>query len=280
MNRVVAPTLMGHGARCIAVTVIRMGNSYCLIFPSQKCRPGFGKRLLSLGCPVFWLRFSPARFPGLPVGGAVWQLAVDCCCPVSVAMKLSAAVVFCAVTSVSGQSADSGGVVGVPVTGEIGVQRTTAEIMGAQRVALPSRAPPRMPEHEIQGRENLPQNPAAKPVSSMTQSGGEAQIAQGSSVISTAELPSTWAPQTIGITFDAVTGPTENGAFPPDTMGAAGPSQFFLFVNGRLRTFNKGTGTADGVINANPNVFFNSVMTPISPPVVLNFTSDPQIRYR
>ena len=62
-------------------------------------------------------------------------------------------------------------------------------------------------------------------------------------------------------------------------MGAVGPSQFFLFVNGRLRTFNKTTGVADGVINADPDVFFSSVMTPVSPPVVLNFTSDPQVRY-
>ena len=32
-------------------------------------------------------------------------------------------------------------------------------------------------------------------------------------------------------------------------------------------------------INADPDVFFSSVMTPVSPPVVLNFTSDPMVRY-
>jgi len=58
-------------------------------------------------------------------------------------------------------------------------------------------------------------------------------------------------------------------------MGAVGPSQFFIFVNGRLRTFNKTTGAADGVINADPDVVFSQVMT--NAPV--NFTSDPQIRY-
>src|SRR5438132_11331172 len=58
-------------------------------------------------------------------------------------------------------------------------------------------------------------------------------------------------------------------------MGAVGPSQFFIFVNGRLRTFNKTTGAADGVINADPDIFFSSVMT--NAPV--NFTSDPQVRY-
>ncbi len=91
--------------------------------------------------------------------------------------------------------------------------------------------------------------------------------------------PAPFAPQTIGLNFDTVTGPTENGAFPPDTMGAAGPTQVFIFLNGRLRTFNKTTGAADGVVNADPDVFFASVMTPVSPPVVLNFTSDPMVRY-
>ena len=36
---------------------------------------------------------------------------------------------------------------------------------------------------------------------------------------------------------------------------------------------------ADGVVNVDPDVFFSSVMTPVSPPVLLNFTSDPQVRY-
>jgi hypothetical protein len=29
-------------------------------------------------------------------------------------------------------------------------------------------------------------------------------------------------------------------------MGAVGPSQFLVFVNGRIKTFNKTTGVADG----------------------------------
>jgi len=61
-------------------------------------------------------------------------------------------------------------------------------------------------------------------------------------------------------------------------MGAVGPSQFFLFVNGRLRTFNKTTGAADAVMDINPDVFFADVMTPVGGPGV-NFTSDPQVRY-
>jgi hypothetical protein len=171
----------------------------------------------------------------------------------------------------------TGETVGVPQTGDMGVQRTTTEIMSAQAVAPPSSRPPIVPEHDIPGREERPQNPDAKPVASTPDLPVGSSPSMGNAVIAAADLPS--APQPVSTNFDAVTGPTETGAFPPDTMGVAGPTQFFLFVNGRLRTFNKTTGVADGVVNVDPDVFFASVMTPVSPPVVLNFTSDPQVRY-
>jgi hypothetical protein len=88
----------------------------------------------------------------------------------------------------------------------------------------------------------------------------------------------TSAPQTPGTSFTGAT-LTDTGAFPPDTMGAVGPTQFIVAVNGRFRSFNKSTGVADSVLNIDPDVFFASVMTPVTPPVVLNFTSDPRIRY-
>src|SRR6185295_8038549 len=71
------------------------------------------------------------------------------------------------------------------------------------------------------------------------------------------------APQTLSTSFTGAA-LVDTGAFPPDSMGAVGPSQFVVFLNGRLRTFNKTTGVADGVINANPDVFFSSVMTPLT----------------
>src|SRR5262249_52279029 len=43
-----------------------------------------------------------------------------------------------------------------------------------------------------------------------------------------------------------------------------------------IRSFNKTTGVADGALNLDTDVFFNSVMTT---GVALNFTSDPRIRY-
>jgi PKD repeat protein len=82
-------------------------------------------------------------------------------------------------------------------------------------------------------------------------------------------------PQAVGVNF---TGATLNDtrSFPPDSMGAAGPSQFIVAVNGRVRSFNKLTGAPDGVLNIDTDLFFQSVMTP---PVTNNFTSDPRIRY-
>lgn len=61
-------------------------------------------------------------------------------------------------------------------------------------------------------------------------------------------------------------------------MGTIGPTQYIAFVNGRIRSYTR-AGVADGVLNASPDTFFASVMTPVGGSVVLNFTSDPQIRY-
>ncbi|HEV2829763.1 MAG TPA: hypothetical protein VGW76_19340, partial [Pyrinomonadaceae bacterium] len=167
----------------------------------------------------------------------------------------------------------TGVTVGVPVVGEKGIERSTAEIMQAQLVAPPSSRPLK-PERGLEGREDRPQDPNAPEVASLPDPGA----AQPASVQRTTDISAPSAPQPVGLNFNAVTGPAETGAFPPDTQGAVGPTQFFLFVNGRLRTFNKATGVADGVVNVDPDVFFASVMSPF-PAGGLNFTSDPQVRY-
>jgi hypothetical protein len=104
------------------------------------------------------------------------------------------------------------------------------------------------------------------------------QAAQWPVADSNAPVTQAGAPQTLGTQFDGATGPTETGAFPPDTQGAVGPTQFFVVLNGRMRTFNKTTGVADGAINVDPDVFFSSVLTPPSSGEVV-FTSDPNVRF-
>jgi hypothetical protein len=76
------------------------------------------------------------------------------------------------------------------------------------------------------------------------------------------------------INFTAATTPDCSG-FPPDTMGAVGPSQFIIALNGRIRSFSKITGSTDSHMNVTSDSFFSSVMTP----GLGNFSSDPRIRY-
>ncbi|PYR60193.1 MAG: hypothetical protein DMF91_12775, partial [Acidobacteria bacterium] len=161
--------------------------------------------------------------------------------------------------------------VGVPSVGAFGVERTTADLMAAQAIAPPSSSAAwRMMRKKLPDRRNLPQDPSAVAVASTP--------VRDANVNERAPGPRADFAQSVSMEFTAAT-LTDTGAFPPDSMGAVGPTQFLLFVNGRLRTFNKTTGTADGVINIDPDVFFATVMTPPPGPTGLNFTSDPQVRY-
>src|SRR5262249_33302655 len=139
--------------------------------------------------------------------------------------------------------------------------------------------------HQIPRRPNRPQNPSSR-FDPQTPPGVARNISTANFMASGTNSTPNFS-QTVGLQFDALTGPTENGSFPPDWIGAAGPSQFIIFVNGRIRSFSKTTGTVDGVLNVDPGSsdaqglhgFFSSVMTPLTGGVTLNFTSDPQIRY-
>lgn len=181
-----------------------------------------------------------------------------------------------AMTSLMKARPQNGGVtqevVGVPTKGELGVVRTTEDIMASQPDVPVEREPRLMPEREIPGRKYLPQDPNAKAVARTPANTTRAAAIGG-------DVAATNAPQTTTTNFTGAT-LADTGAFPPDSMGAVGPAQFVVFVNGRLRTFNKTTGAADGVINADPDVFFASVMTPVSGGSLnINFTSDPMVRY-
>jgi hypothetical protein len=120
---------------------------------------------------------------------------------------------------------------------------------------------------EEPNRENLPQASGALELSQWPP-------LEGINLDSLNELD---APQTLGISFTGAT-LADAGAFPPDVMGDVGPTQYVVFVNGRLRTFNKTTGVADGVIDADPDAFFSLVMTPPGANEI-TYTSDPNVRY-
>ena len=170
------------------------------------------------------------------------------------------------VENASSQSSDASGIAGVRLPGSNGTREATTDIMQRQ-----ARTPPPSglrPEHELEypERDNLPQNPDSAALARFP-----AATPQESVALQSRNIHSTSS------SFDGAT-LADTGAFPPDSMGTVGPAQFIVFVNGRMRSFTKG-GVADGVLNANPDVFFSSVMTPVGGAVLFNFTSDPQIRY-
>src|SRR3954468_8543997 len=139
------------------------------------------------------------------------------------------------------------GLPGIRLATSPGQKETTADIMQRQAVS-PPKAP--HPDHELEypNRSNLPQTPNAPAVSQFPAAGPDKALA-----------PITPKIHTTGVAFDGAT-LTDTGAFPPDSMGTVGPSQYIVFVNGRIRSFTK-AGVADGVINADPDVFFASVTT-------------------
>lgn len=160
----------------------------------------------------------------------------------------------------------SGGTPGLTFAGSAGVTETTAAIM-----ARAAKEPPVEIEKETEpkkirpDRSKLPQNPDARPVSQWPPlpDGGQAY-----------RPDAPFSPQTLGTTFLGATlsGVNPTGAFPPDSMGAVGPAQYIVVVNGRIVSFNKTTGVADGVLNATTNTFFTSVRNGSG-------TSDPRIRF-
>jgi hypothetical protein len=161
---------------------------------------------------------------------------------------------------------------------EVADQKTVIQIMAEQAAVGYEKTTRQMlmekgllPEKEGPDRRNLPDGLGALPFSRFPY---PSEKEKPSSLFNL--VPS--APQTLGTQFNGATGPTETGAFPPDTQGVVGPTQFVVFLNGRLRTFNKTTGVADGVMNVDSDVFFASVLTPPGAGEV-TFSTDPNVRY-
>lgn len=159
-----------------------------------------------------------------------------------------------------------GQIIGTPWTGEAGIRETVEQIMARDRVTL-ARIRERDPEPKRQrpDRRDLPQNPEAL-------SGLQwPPLAEAETPLTETDRKAmTAAAQTVGLNFTGVT-LGETSSFPPDTMGAAGPTQFLVTVNGRIKVFDKLTG-AVGALNADMDAFFASVRAG-------SFTSDPRVRF-
>ncbi len=97
-------------------------------------------------------------------------------------------------------------------------------------------------------------------------------ISSGGTVTGVTRTPSLNVVQTVGTEFTGATGGgsgADSGFVPPDTDGSVGPTQYIVGVNGRIRSFNKTTGTADGALNIDPDTFYASLSSAgISDPLV------------
>jgi hypothetical protein len=149
---------------------------------------------------------------------------------------------------------------GTPVIGAPSLTESVARLMHEQRIADRAGRIPKSPrpEQEADFRKSLPENPASPHVS---------QVPGGAPSAPTALT----TPQTIGTSFTGATIADTPGFVPPDSMGAVGPTQYVVTVNGRFRSFSKTTGLEDGALNVDPDVFFGSVRSA--------GTSDPRVRY-
>jgi hypothetical protein len=178
----------------------------------------------------------------------------------AVALGVAAAVIIMVSSHMSFASAANstaagiGSVKGTPKVGAKGVTETVRQIMSRPTEPAaggPREAPP----------VRRPGGPKSSP-SGATRASSRPVIRSGVAV----RTPQTVATNFLGAQL------SDSNVVPPDSMGAAGPTQFLVGVNGRLRTFDKGAGSPDGVLDTTPDSFFTSVSNGLA-------TSDPRVRY-
>jgi len=155
----------------------------------------------------------------------------------------------------SGATRSTGLRVGQPWTGSAGIRRTTKEIMNATATRHASGALPKLVA-------KLRRSPNPNAPTRSDQAIGAA-LAGPKLSVGTSFTGATLAEEESGA----------GGFVPPDSMGAVGPSQFLVAVNGKIKVFSK-TGSV-GSLNTSLDSFFSSVLS--SGTNVR--TTDPRVRY-
>ena len=155
--------------------------------------------------------------------------------------------------------------VGTPWTGEPGIKETVREIMSRQRIEDAFIGPP-PPHAQIEpgslDPESLLPNPDAPAISAWPP---RAQDTPGAAEA----VPNAQNPQIPGTSFMGAQYSDTIGYVPPDSMGAVGPDQVMVVVNGRIKVYDK-SGVLGG-LNVTTDTFFSSVRSAS--------TSDPHVRY-
>jgi len=134
---------------------------------------------------------------------------------------------------------------GTPVTMHFAGRETGSAIMARDQAAAPTTAASPALTIPRQSRNQLSENPASSSL-----------VATPSPRVAAAGVqPNT--PQTLGTSFLGAQSSDSPGVSPPDTMGAVGPTQFVVMVNGLVKSFNKTTGVADSGINSTTDNFWH-----------------------
>ncbi len=185
--------------------------------------------------------------------------------------RLSSLIVLVALLPLQPLKAETGEMAGTPWQGGAGVTRTTAELMNDQALKeVAGGAPPKTMRRRgrFPHREHL-KNAQGSPVAAAWSDSAGVLRASAPAVSPKSALPSV-APSSQPLNFTGATLP-DCQSFPPDTMGAAGPSQFLVVLNGRIRVFDKTTAVV-GSLDLDLDVFFQSVRG-------ADYTTDPRVRY-
>jgi hypothetical protein len=166
---------------------------------------------------------------------------------------------LCAVAAPCAQALYAQAVAGRPWTGAPGITETVGDIMERERrapaVSLGQARESKSWEFDMRRlvRRHDPSAPA---------------VSQWPPLESFSSLSEPAIPQTVGASFLGAS-ISDSGYIPPDSMGAVGPTQALIIVNGRIKVFSK-TGVL-GSLNATTDTFFASVRTAS--------VSDPHVRY-
>lgn len=153
----------------------------------------------------------------------------------------------------------SGAMQGVLWQGEAGITETVAEIMERERRNPPKKLKfPREVRPELDEERDRKPNPESPAIASFPFNQPKAF---GIEILN---------PQTVGTSFKGPRIGDTIGYIPPDTVGDVGPTQVLIYVNGRIRVFDK-AGNVGG-LDATGDAFFNSVRNGLS-------VGDPRVRY-
>jgi hypothetical protein len=180
-----------------------------------------------------------------------------------------------ALASASGPAVVSNlaGITGTPYVGARGITESVGALNVADRRGGPGGARAKNESHaEKDPLRQFLRNESSSPVAART-GRNNARASGAANGGSGAAAAAASTPQTPGTSWTAVQGwgAAEAPYSPPDSQGAAGPTQFLVVTNGRVKTFDKTTGLADGALNTTADAFFASVRSDV--------TTDPRVRY-